>query len=398
MENQEKKRVVEEEELKEGINLFVQEVRSADAVVPIRWCINKETYQELEEKKIENPHLLLVVKATDKTIGPIKEESRKLVPLDQMMEYVQFQYPGWHQISATVVWSTDGDLERLKKFFLDKSSVWTYYNSVLDYDMKNLRSSFHYYFPRIGEGNIRIYVDKRFFAKKKPGWLSNWVNMWFEWRPIDQCQFRRRCILAFTIQPILVLLWLTVKFCSQLCVALVLLLCLTRRINFSSILHPFQDKFEELWTGGDSFFFRKDRSFIAPFAPIFLLVNLLALLTVDHRFKMSLTTSDLLLTNLCLIVFCSLLIALFVIFSRWISSASEALERKKYKLLLPGEQIEGLDREALQRKVYERRFSPIICSGEELKSSLSALPKEKRTFHLLYLDVKAKVCKPFARS
>jgi hypothetical protein len=193
---------------------------------------------------------------------------------------------------------------------------------------------------------------------------------------------------------------------------LVLLLCLTRRINFSSILHPFRDNFEELWEEGDSFFFRKNRSFLAPFAPIFLLVNLLALLTVNHRFKMDLTTSDLLLADLwlivfcsllialfvILIVFCSLLIALFVIFSRWISSASEALERKKYKLLLSVEQIEGLDKEALQRKAYERRFSPIICSVEELESSLSALPKEKRTFHLWYLDVKARVCKPFARS
>ncbi len=60
------------------------------------------------------------------------------------------------------------------------------------------------------------------------------------------------------------------------------------------------------------------------------------------------------------------------------------------------EQKRRLTEQEKEELKYEE-FEPLICDGAELKAKIDDLPPERRTINLKFLDLKAKVCKPFAR-
>lgn len=133
--------------------------------VPLRWCLSKEELNKLAET-VEKAYLLLSVIPDDFT--SFLEETRYLIPVEQMMEYVDFYTPHRHRIFATVVWKREG--EDLKKIFMTKEYE-RYRHSFYGYGDHPGKLE-EYYFDVCGFGisSFEVDVPEEVFAKEPPAW------------------------------------------------------------------------------------------------------------------------------------------------------------------------------------------------------------------------------------
>lgn len=372
----EERREIEHRE-KESIHLFVEGDAVGDSTVRVRWCICQGIAEELRNRNVQKPQIFMLVCHEDRYDW--KEDERKLLPLEQEMTYIYFKGAGHHRILAAIVWHEKGKVEKLKELLLERDWYGKYKSTIFN-DSKG-----DFYEPEMGEnvigkGIADIAVDEKLFAKKPAKWLWKWGNFCHRDEPVDQCHFRKRLVLAFTLKPIGVLLWVILMFFIRSLAAPVLLLFGMRDISFETILHPFQNKTEDIWSQCESMMRNKDgklRLFLLPFVPISILV--VALLAfpaciLRHRspyLYISITLGILLFLSICLYIFQAI------------------IERIGFKW------VEGLKRK--QKSYYEQEISPLVCTGVPLEAKLGAIPFKRRTFHLRFMDLKTKVCKPFAK-
>lgn len=154
------------------LQLVVNTEEATSASIPIRWCVSRDTLALMQAKGALNPHLLLVVANGN------REEARRLVPIDQMMEYVDFSSPGAHKIFGTIVWSAYGNARVLKKRILggrviDEDGYVQKFNKlsvlddegVLEVEDRLYKSDHEFAICSLDEASeIEVNVAKEFFA------------------------------------------------------------------------------------------------------------------------------------------------------------------------------------------------------------------------------------------
>ncbi|MFZ5559565.1 MAG: hypothetical protein ACOZAL_02120 [Patescibacteria group bacterium] len=402
------------------MKLFVSETKVQDAVIPIRWCLNRKELEELKERGAENPHLLLV------TVHDKKEVDRYLIPLNQMLAYIQFHKPGENRILATVAWWWEGKTDKLKGYFLERSSYGGYEHSILDYEKKNFHSDLEGH--RLGQQTeITVVVPAELFAKEPPSWERKWVNLWFETRSRDQCQYRRRRMIAYTIQPPLVLLFTVFISVFRFLAASVLLFLGKRGVDLKPIIHPFWYHSDDVWKYTKASVFSRNAkgkkrhwliTFFSP--PVFLgflaivigarfiFPSLFPLFTLQWWYYP--LGALIVMVGIAVVVYALFALVFFIPYSlatlilrllkvavvkpwseqrkaRW-EQAREKKEEKEWKETEKRRRVEEQRRAELEQL--------LACDGE-FTPKLSALPKEKQTFYLRFQDLKARVCKPYAR-
>lgn len=363
---------------------------------------------------VEKPCLLLVV-----TSGWHKEVCRKLAPLDQMMDYISFGGPGRHRILATIVWQRGKGVRDLKEGFVRKRYGTYRYDDILDWH-GDFRQDFGC-FGRKEEGKwlgkvteFNVEVAPEFFAKEPLEWLSSWVNLWHKGQPVDQCQFRRRFLLAFP-KSLLVLLWIIFVCSLRFLLVALFLLCGLRRINFKPLLHPFGCDTRELTRamkkGCLSVFFSTKKGdwrpfFFWPFAPIFILglANFSYLiLGVFFGVNVWQVLKIVGLTILGLSVYGLFFGVLVVDFGGYLLGKIKTPEwESEWKWERERKRAEKREQKELEEKerallTLEKNLLPLVCTGVPLKADLNDLPPSKRTVYLRFLDLKKRACKPFAR-
>lgn len=382
------------------LQLVANTEESASTSIPIRWCVGRDTRAKLQEKEALNPHLLLVV-----TRGGY-EVSRCLVPIDQIMEYVDFQRPGTHKIFAAVVWNSRGDTRVLEKRIFG-GKVTDNDGNVREFDEKRvldrdgeleLRDTYYY-----ASGNnlaicsldetasIKVNVAEEFFASPPSKFEKFWVNFWFERKANNQCQFRRRRMLAYSIQPFVVLLYMLGKTIVRGVIALSLLLCGFRGVNLHPLIHPWaMDNNDIWWHMGRSVFTAtkdgKSRKFIVVVCEI-------SNATKDHGSKI-MTAVVLIGLAAIAIKFCfryplTVAVIATIVGVVWLTGRLVTMKARKLEALPENERKQIL----LERE--NARYQGIACNGP-MVASLSALPEERRTIYLRYKDIRAKLCKQFA--
>jgi hypothetical protein len=326
-----------------------------------------------------------------------------LVPMDQMMEYVDFTRPGDYKILATVVWNPLGDIRVLKKRIFggkiidgDTSKNFSA-KRVLDangefylYDGNDTNHKFAV--CSLDEtASIEVNVAKEFFAKPPSKFEKFWVNFWFERKTFDQCQFRRRRILAYTIQPFVVLPYLLCKTIFRSVVALFLLLCGIRGVNLRPLIHPWAMETNDIWWDAQRSIFiatkdGKDRKYIVVACEVcnaiddnssnimgVILVGLVVVIAIWFGTRHPLAVAAI-----------AGLVGLAWLTSRLMTKKTRDFEA------LPGDERKRI---LLERLAHYQES--ITCNGP-MVARYDALPQEKRTFYLRYREIKAKVCKQFA--
>lgn len=205
-----------------------------NATIPVRWCADKETLDKLKELGVVNPYILIVV------VKNKREISRQIAPLDHLVEYVKFESLGENKIFATIIWSDKGKKGLWKRFLRkDDGNYRTdvlYFGDYGDFD-KNLSNTLDF-------AEVNVMIPTELFADY-PEWEKKWVNLWFSTRPKDQCHYRRRRIMAYTIQPPAVFLYLLFVEILPRWIITILLVSLGFWFDFKDSWNP--KKWRPLW-------------------------------------------------------------------------------------------------------------------------------------------------------
>jgi len=391
---------------------------AGNPTVALRWCLVPEDIVYLEDNNIFNPHILLIV------VNNKKEVDRQLLPVSDLMTYISFNHSGNNTVLATIVWHKDG-LKKLRNYYIGKGK-YGYENNFYNYSTDTLENTDSY-----GLDSLTVNISTDFFAPEPPEWEKSWVNLWFENKPKDQCQFRKRRILAYSIQPPLILLYVIFLVFWRTLVALFWFVIRTRtKVNFIPIIHPFKADNEDVWfeaeRRGRNIFLR-DKNFSKRndyklagilFHPIAVIVFSAILIVVDLTIiKIFLGWWSYLLGSLAvsvaiiiivLIIFVVGIVGIWLvgIFKNWQKKSSKdkhmlKMRRQKEKEAKKSEAIKLANeaKKLTQQAEFDKlknEFSLVSCDNGPIIPKLKALPKEKRTIHLRFLDLKARVCKPFA--
>ena len=310
-----------------------------------------------------------------------------------MMSYVSFQRPGINVIYATVVWDQNNNTKNLKQRFLAKQDRFQWKNYVIEYHGAIFVPEYHTdCYTKTGIASLEMKIDEKLFAPEP--FDKNWVNLFMEYNASNQCNYRKRRLFAYTIQ----IMMMFISFIIRLGSAIFFMLIGMRGINYKAVYQLVKKDLDDVYYDKTrSVFTYKNIGERQPFFFVFAMpiwyipigLSVFFLTLVDQDIPTALIWQ---LPLILLGFFASITVAFYTVFliaDLIISSVSKILN------VFPDKKTEKLE-EVLNQKYLE--WTEITCepSIESKPVSVSSLPKNKQTIYLRYMNIKAKVCKPFA--
>lgn len=381
--------------------LKIADLDASSGTVPVSWCVDHETLKLLSDRNVEDPQVVIVVSPTGSSYHSSKEY-RKVVPLKDLITYIEFRSSGtnkvWGFISLRPL--KDANNRYLTRDYGD------FKTDILSYDGNDWSITFQpHYNPNnvlLNSTPLTVEVPKQCFAKEPWAWEKAWVNAFFRTKCIDQCDFRRRRIFAYTIQPILMFFNIMVR----LLILLVSAAVGARNCSIQPVIHPFRYSIgdaQEIISGG-SIFIRQlpedskshwdpdsvrsglsylFRSFyLLPLMPIVSIP--LVLLTVYHHWMVLLLIGAAVIGGLIIFsIVTAILTGTFGLFGKQIYQKLSALNK---------------DEDSNLWYMQRNEMDLLVCNTSKKPLTLASLPSNKKTMRLRFLDLKAKVCKPFSVS
>lgn len=372
------------------IKLFISDNDVTNGTIAITWCVSHETLDKLSKREILDPQVVICVAPSADNKYDIRKEFRKVVPLKDLMTYVEFRNPGKNKIWAFI--SGHDGAKRVKRKYMTREGYFV--SDILTCEGDEFTPHIVAHLPYMTALPIEVEVPAECFAPEPAEWEKAWVNHWFYNKPIDQCNYRRRRLLAYTIQPIAFFLMGVVKTLILLMATLIG----ARNWSLKYLLHPLtysirdsMDIFDE-----GSIFIRHlpeddekgapnnmsryllRKLYLVPFMPIILI--LMALSIYFHLWPVIAT------------IFGGVLFALLIIFTvdtNWVGRGI-AWIRDHF--------LKGVDKAIDPEYWYLRQeeVDMIVCDGSQKTASVAALPPKKRTIMLRFSEIKSKVCRPFS--
>jgi hypothetical protein len=267
------------------------------------------------------------------TGGSIYKETRKIVDLEDVVQILPLRYPGKNTILSAIIW---GNVHTREEIFLHR------HDNVYGTDLVNYPGykkngapilSGAYESYKLSGPVIEVDVPQEIFAKEPPEWEKTWVNRWHYDPPRDQCKYRARRIFAYTLQPFLFL----IPFCVTGAIFLV--------FAFFALLFGFyKPSIDE----------RLDTS-----------ANLFKVIKISGWSEDN--------------WWCKIWRALF-------PENEERARRRQYK-----KEEQERQKEKAEAAARVRIYESLSCD-----SGTKPTPPLKHQLYLMFHDVKAKVCKPFA--
>lgn len=367
---------------KKGVGMISLHLKSTviqSGSMEVSWCVSHDLLDAIVAKKIAKPYLLLIVSHIDKDYSYDNKppESRVLVPLNDLSTYVAFTRQGVNRITGLLVFQAMRTLP--DDFFLSKSDG-RYNSDVLspkdgtlyaptsvNWSQQFLLGGWECNLEQVS-GSIDVEVPWYVFAKKPLDY--KWVNLWFP-RPKDQCNLRGRRFVAYTIQPVVILVFLLLLVVYQI-VTRVIVTSITILLGGLKKLNPFQHNIEDIVNKAEYVFWPASwplwaRVCCVPFTPFIVLLISAIVLTLGSS-----ATGIIGWTLLSCVIF-ALIAASTVIFIE-AARANREFPRTKKNMW-----YENTEKQTV-----------LLCDGDA-----SARAKH-RPIRLRYHDVKAKICKPFA--
>jgi len=217
------------------------------------WRLTSEGLVELQRREARFPYLVAVIVGTRDSSSSrmyrFFEERRLFSRLQDGEGLIQFERSGERTILFRVVFlhrkiESQSRADRdVRKLFSDWPKVSGGSDGCPELWHKNPACE-EFFLP--GTERVEIDIDGSLFAKRPPEWLWRWVNLWRKEQAGNSCDFKKSAIIAFTIQLLLVGLYILLRSAVVLAWFLILFLLgwRWRYLSLSTILHPFDGDLE----------------------------------------------------------------------------------------------------------------------------------------------------------
>lgn len=173
------------------------------ATVPVEWHFSEELIAQKPRYIILCDHKMSL-EAFRKSIST-SGGYRHSFAVKDLIGYIQIHKPGRHHFIAVVFYGDEERaLEKTRSFL--KKFTDSQYNVSVSYDEVERGES------QLNTAIVAVEfeVPNELFAKKPETAFGrlvwSWANRWFKHAPVDECDYRRRKIFAFTLKPFLFLI------------------------------------------------------------------------------------------------------------------------------------------------------------------------------------------------
>lgn len=378
-------------DVKTSFELHVADTDVTSGTIAVSWCLTKELLQNLADRGLQDPQVVICVAPVGARYH-IKKEYRKVVSLKDLMAYIEFRCPGKNKIYAFIPMV---DKRKARNHFLCKDGG-AFATSIIDYDGSRWRDTLS---SLESKDVVTVNVPKECFAREPREWEKQWVNHLFKAKPIDQCDFRRRRIFSYLLQPLIML----GNFALRLLMLIVALIIGSRgvgKINrvYKLLTYSLEDAWEML--KGGTIFFRPEptkykyrepstaleicsyaiqRGWSLPFMPLLFVPLCIAFMIHGVVHTLVFMAAVLVGTSVVLGLLCLVFYTL----------AKEQRERilNWWDSLFLDENLWYTD---------EDEVGYLVCDGIDKPRKVSKLPRKHRTFKLRLSELKSQVCRPFA--
>jgi hypothetical protein len=362
------------------LELHIADTNVTSGSVTVSWCVDKETLKELEKRYIKDPVIVLCTAPVGYNYSR-RKEYRTIVPMKDLIAYVSFSNPGTNKIFAFIpnfVLIRNSE-NYAKKLVLNKHRG-SYNEDLLDYNGDEI------IWPCFDKAEpLSVEVPEACFAPEPSKWEKAWVNLYYNYKSVDQCEFRQRRLFAYTIQPFLTLLSLVTRSLMLVYAFLLGLKSLKNSLDFFKFmtydlrdilvnyldLEPFKD---------NTYFIGKGKNKFLNYARlIFMPLNLILFYGVYR-------------------LVCHSKVLLFIITSIFYFILPTIIGYLIVKYIINKPDSPNVNKK-LSKPWYTdpEEMNLIVCNGERKIFKVDELPVKHRTIKLRFLDLKSKVCRPFAR-
>jgi hypothetical protein len=297
-----------------------------------------------------------------------------------MMAYITFYRPGKNRILARV---TPSKISGIYNWMKRDCGAWVFdamdFGNAWDVEEPSFLLSKEWKEPDRLWNYIDVDIPGDCFAKEPSDFEKGWVNFFYKEKAVDQCEFRKRRMIAYTFQPISFLLCLLV-FCIGRFSATIINSLIGQWVLWEKgfFLHPFTVKSRYDFLKIDAF---GDWYWVFYPAPLLSVIVSFVLTEIFHN-------------SWYLLVAPGVLLAVLVFFGVLVFFVS----RKPIRISLREKRQQEKEAAELVRIQAEfESLDMLFCSSPKRITRIKDLPKPKRTIKLRFNGLKGLVCKPFAK-
>ncbi len=222
------------------LELQVVDPTIQQASVRLRWCVKRSF---LDTLKIEDGEKLFVLIILKGDLGSYygdpwyeyHSERRQLLPLERMSAFIQLQKPGEFEVVSILLKGSRGQLEKIKTRAYHR-------DGSRRHDEELLAKGSAY----CAVTTLKLNVPEGCSAPEPSKFEKWWVNFLFRDAPRDECVLRRRRILAYTFQPVVLLVWFLGVTTFRFLLAFVLMVVGQWNIDWYPVAHPFSAGTKEI--------------------------------------------------------------------------------------------------------------------------------------------------------
>lgn len=188
---------------KDGLTFIVNNEKSgiSDGTIPVRWQADNRLCQ------VGPTHALLFVQ--HESDSPSFCGQRYFVKFAAKKKFVTFRKAGAHQITFVLLSPDCEDVERLETSFLHRDSKTTFFVNYDPVDIEASLENDQVMLPKLLKDHVltvvtaKVSVDKRVFASRPTSafmtWFYGMVNWWWKFKPVDQCEQRKRALFSIAL-------------------------------------------------------------------------------------------------------------------------------------------------------------------------------------------------------
>lgn len=412
------------------------------STVTVAWCLSQRLSNYLQEVGARDPHILLFV--SNGRDGYYKPQQFQVVPLDTGLTYIGLRHAGSNIIQATVIWRMDGKArprQVIENEGIGSLFRWQYplgnlherHNQLMEHREKvvpggNAERKLNEMLVKVNQQIEAVYdeprqpvlapydidvhhapvtarvdvdVPKEMFAKEPwivQKWLADFAS---PRRKIDQCHSRKYALYGLAklagivlVSPFIAAYWLVIKLIS-LVLILWFMLRGSRKIGYRALFSWRWVRPDVVWEDIEPsvWWFKKVRSSIEedpatdhtytfkPRHPVFLIVNPFVLAIVGLVTWAAVAVSA---TWAYVLIGAVVIAAIAAIAIMWWYVKRDPSEVKAR-------------REAKERARLASELNAVTCGMPQASGVVTGELKPKhQTVHLVFLETKSRVCKPFS--